>query len=178
MNGRIPLAIALTLLATLICMVALLSTAASISEAIGSANDESDFINPVPFKGVAVAPLPRPDAGRIERGARVYTAQCAKCHGATLQGAPQWPLRQPDGSYPAAPLDASGPAWRNRDTTIIDVITNGNGPAGASGMPAFRTTLSPAEVVDVMDYIKSRWSRDQRRKQWWQTQRDAETSPE
>lgn len=45
---------------------------------------------------------------RIALGKTVYDASCASCHGAKLEGQPDWRNRRPDGRLPAPPHDASG----------------------------------------------------------------------
>ena len=48
------------------------------------------------------------DAPDIERGRRIYAETCAACHGATLEGQPNWQEGNPDGTYPAPPHDQTG----------------------------------------------------------------------
>ena len=51
----------------------------------------------------------RPDDAAVTAlGQKVYAAQCAACHGARLEGQPNWRVRGPDGRLPAPPHDASG----------------------------------------------------------------------
>ena len=48
------------------------------------------------------------DAVQVARGKAVYAERCASCHGARLEGQPDWQSRKPDGRMPAPPHDASG----------------------------------------------------------------------
>lgn len=48
-----------------------------------------------------------PDFG-VSRGAMTYAEACASCHGADLEGQPEWHTRGPDGRLPAAPHDETG----------------------------------------------------------------------
>jgi P-type E1-E2 ATPase len=47
------------------------------------------------------------DAERVELGAKVYAQHCAACHGAKLEGQPEWRKRMPN-APPAPPHDESG----------------------------------------------------------------------
>jgi mono/diheme cytochrome c family protein len=53
-------------------------------------------------------------ARNLERGRVVHVEHCAACHGAHLEGQPDWQVRGPDGLLPAPPHDASGHTWMNR----------------------------------------------------------------
>jgi mono/diheme cytochrome c family protein len=53
------------------------------------------------------APDPKA-AALVARGEAVYAQYCAACHGAHLEGQPNWRERQPNGRLPAPPHDASG----------------------------------------------------------------------
>ena len=56
-----------------------------------------------------------PDADTIALGRQVYAANCASCHGAELEGQPDWGEPLPNGRYPAPPHDASGHTWHHPD---------------------------------------------------------------
>lgn len=99
----------------------------------------------------------------VARGKVIYTNHCAACHGAALQGQPNWRERLANGRLPAPPHDKTGHTWHHPDAVLIDIVTNGlvpgrTAPAGyASDMPAFGGTLSREEIVAVLTYIKSSW---------------------
>jgi len=129
---------------------------------------------PVVLNGTAVPPVPTLEASQIVRGATLYGQYCASCHGANLEGQPNWKVHRPDGSLPAPPHDISGHTWHHADDVLEDIITRGGqavyGSADSpSGMPAFGDRLSAAETIAVVEFIKSRWGRDQRAYQWWMT---------
>ena len=48
------------------------------------------------------------DAAKVARGQAVYTASCAACHGANLEGQPDWRSRKPDGRMPAPRMTIPG----------------------------------------------------------------------
>jgi mono/diheme cytochrome c family protein len=101
------------------------------------------------------------DAAQVALGQSVYAAQCARCHGARLEGQPNWRQRLPNGRLPAPPHDASGHTWHHPDAQLFGITKHGLAPyvdAGyESDMPAFAGVLSDAEIAAVLSYIKSAW---------------------
>jgi mono/diheme cytochrome c family protein len=93
-------------------------------------------------------------AQELARGAALYAAHCAACHGAELQGQPNWRQPFPDGTMPAPPLDATGHASHHADADLFATIKQG---VAKRGMPAFGGVLSDAEVAAVIAYIQSHW---------------------
>ena len=67
----------------------------------------------------------------IEIGKRIYEEQCAACHGANLEGEPNWKQRKPNGRMPAPPHDASGHTWHHPEQTLFAVTKFG--PAAMAG---------------------------------------------
>jgi S-disulfanyl-L-cysteine oxidoreductase SoxD len=95
-------------------------------------------------------------------GAQVYTAHCAACHGAQLQGQPDWRTPGPGGLLPAPPHDASGHTWHHPDQLLFDITKYGVARAAglknhASGMPAYEGVLKDEEIVAVLSWIKAQW---------------------
>ncbi|MDA1327237.1 MAG: c-type cytochrome, partial [Proteobacteria bacterium] len=45
------------------------------------------------------------DLGQVALGKAVYRTHCAACHGAKLEGQPNWRERKTDGKLPAPPHD-------------------------------------------------------------------------
>jgi mono/diheme cytochrome c family protein len=64
--------------------------------------------SPVVINNTAVPPVPTLNPDRVARGATLYAKNCARCHGADLEGAPDWKKPLPDGSLPPPPHDSSG----------------------------------------------------------------------
>lgn len=100
----------------------------------------------------------------LEQGRAIYEAECASCHGADLEGHPDWRWANEDGTFPAPPHDASGHTWHHGDIMLRDYIKRGGqavldemGVAFTSGMPAFGERLSDKDIEAVLDYIKSTW---------------------
>jgi mono/diheme cytochrome c family protein len=101
------------------------------------------------------------DSSLVGRGEVIYVAHCAACHGARLEGQPDWRRRRPDGRLPAPPHDETGHTWHHADELLVRLTRDGPqavaGKDYASDMPAFAGTLSDSEIVAVLSYIKSRW---------------------
>lgn len=103
------------------------------------------------------------DAQRVALGERVYAQHCAACHGARLEGQPNWRSRRPDGRLPAPPHDESGHTWHHPDRVLFAITRNGLVPPYAprdyqSDMPAYAGRLADDEIWAVLAYIKSRWT--------------------
>ena len=119
----------------------------------------------------AVPPLPTLNPENVVQGEILYGQYCARCHGANLEGAPNWKQRLPDGSLPPPPHDSSGHTWHHSDEVLIRITENGGDPADDSKMTAFKDQLSRTEVVAILEFIKSEWGREEREYQWWITAR-------
>lgn len=110
-----------------------------------------------------------PDPDVLAKGALVYATHCASCHGARLEGQPNWSDKRSDAKPAAPPHDDSGHTWAHSDKWLFHVVENGMDPTRAdpgreSGMPAFGEKLSDAEIRAVVSYIKSHWSDETHRK--------------
>jgi ubiquinol-cytochrome c reductase cytochrome b subunit len=87
-------------------------------------------------------------------GASVYSANCAGCHGATGTGVP--------GTFP--PL-ANNPVVTGDPAKVIDIVKNGLngvkitalGQTYQGTMPAWKGTLSNAQIAQVITYIRNAW---------------------
>ncbi len=104
-----------------------------------------------------------PDPAQLALGEKLYAAHCASCHGARLEGQPDWRKRQPNGRLPAPPHDDTGHTWHHPDEVLIGITRNGLVPPYAppgyeSDMPAFAGKLSDEDIRAVLAYIESHWS--------------------
>jgi mono/diheme cytochrome c family protein len=102
------------------------------------------------------------DAEVVALGARVYQAHCASCHGARLEGQPNWRERGPDGRLPAPPHDESGHTWHHPDEVLFRITKHGvasvvNMKDYASAMPVYDGVLTDEEIVAVLSWIKAQW---------------------
>ena len=103
------------------------------------------------------------DPARLALGRQLYAQHCANCHGAKLEGQPDWRQRLPNGRMPAPPHDESGHTWHHTDRVLFGITKHGLTPPHAppgyeSDMPAFAGTLSDDEIRAVLAYIKSHWT--------------------
>jgi len=108
------------------------------------------------------------DPKLIADGKVVYDEQCASCHGAKLEGQPNWRQRLPNGRLPAPPHDATGHTWHHSDKQLFDLTKLGPGALVSdyeSDMPGFGDKLSDADIWAVLSYIESTWPADIRAKQ-------------
>ncbi|MBF0250526.1 MAG: c-type cytochrome [Alphaproteobacteria bacterium] len=116
--------------------------------------------------------LDRADADNVEAvalGQTLYGQHCAECHGAALQGQPNWRTPQEDGTLPAPPHNDTGHTWHHPDSYLFGYTKLGGQamiPADyKSAMPAFQDKLKDADIWAVLSYIKSRWSDNSRMRQ-------------
>jgi mono/diheme cytochrome c family protein len=124
---------------------------------------------PVVINGIAAPPVPTLNASRIAEGQSLYAQHCASCHGANLEGQPNWKTPLADGSFPAPPHDSTGHTWHHKDELLTSIIQNGGSPKNKPLMPAFKEQLGREQVVSVLDFIKSKWGQEEREFQWWIT---------
>lgn len=121
--------------------------------------EESGVPEGLTFLGEPITPE------QIAQGERLYATNCASCHGAKLEGQPDWKRRLANGRMPAPPHDATGHTWHHADRQLFTITKRGVGavvPGYESDMPAFEATLSDAEIAAVLAFIKSTWPERQR----------------
>lgn len=105
------------------------------------------------------------DSETVALGAAVYETSCASCHGANLEGQPDWRVSDEDGRLPAPPHDETGHTWHHDGDTLFQLTKYGvgaliNDPDYASNMPVYDGVLSDDEIIAVLSYIKSTWPDD------------------
>lgn len=112
----------------------------------------------------------------IEAGRGLYADHCASCHGASLEGQPDWQSPLPSGRLPAPPHDASGHTWHHSDELLFRIVKEGTaavvGGGYESDMPGFAVVLSDAEIRAVLAFIRSTWPERERRYQSEVSRRD------
>ena len=110
------------------------------------------------------------NAQQVERGKLVYKKFCSLCHGANLEGQPNWRVRDKEGKLPAPPHDSSGHTWHHADELLFGMTKYGLVPPYApkdykNNMPAWEGTLSDEDIWAVIAYIKSKWPEELRQAQ-------------
>jgi mono/diheme cytochrome c family protein len=101
----------------------------------------------------------------LSAGQILYTNNCASCHGAKLEGQPNWQSPNSDGILPAPPHDATGHTWHHDNELLFEYTKlGGKGALAArgitdfnSGMPAFDGVVSDEDIWDILAFIKSTW---------------------
>lgn len=135
------------------------AAAAAAVLAQGGLEEGTASAAPVEVLGEAV------DATTIRLGQEIYAETCATCHGANLEGQPDWKRRLENGRMPAPPHDVTGHTWHHADQDLFTITRDGLGtivPGYESDMPAFGDTLSDEEIRAVLAYIKSTWPERER----------------
>ena len=101
------------------------------------------------------------DPARILPGQQLYASNCAACHGANLQGQPDWKHRLATGRMPAPPHDVTGHTWHHSDRDLLNLTKLGVAAVVGNGyesdMPAFAGKVSDDDIKAVLEYIKSTW---------------------
>ena len=98
-------------------------------------------------------------------GRILYVGNCASCHGANLEGQPNWRSANKDGVLPAPPHDSTGHTWHHDNALLFEYTKLGGKRALAarsitdfnSGMPAFEGVIPDQAIWQILAYIKSTW---------------------
>ena len=101
----------------------------------------------------------------IVEGGTLYTKNCASCHGAKLEGQPNWQSPDANGVLPAPPHDETGHTWHHDNALLFEYTKFGGKAALAtrgipdfkSGMPAFEDVITDEGIWDILAYIRSTW---------------------
>ena len=109
---------------------------------------------------IAGLAIVQPVVAQEQDGRSLYQTNCASCHGAQLEGQPDWMSRLPNGRLPAPPHDETGHTWHHSDTQLFRIVKEGLAaiaPGYETDMPAFANRMTDGEIRAVIDYIKSTW---------------------
>tara|TARA_R110002124_G_scaffold252463_5_gene417848 strand:- start:5829 stop:6239 length:411 start_codon:yes stop_codon:yes gene_type:complete len=109
---------------------------------------------------IASLAIVQPAVAQEQDGRSLYETNCASCHGAQLEGQPDWMSRLPNGRLPAPPHDETGHTWHHSDAQLFRIVKEGLGaiaPGYETDMPAFADRMSDEEIRAVIDYIKTTW---------------------
>lgn len=95
-------------------------------------------------------------------GQTIYAQDYASCHGANLEGRPNWRSPGPDGRLPAPPHDETGHTWHHDGDTLFRLTKYGTGalvgdPDHQSSMPIDEGVLTDDEIMAVLSSIKTTW---------------------
>lgn len=107
-------------------------------------------------------------AGRV-----IYDRYCASCHGFRGEGQANWQVPNAQGELPAPPHDGHGHTWKHADAVLYRMVSEGwRDPFNRTRrltMPAFEGQLSPEQIRQVITYLKTFWTPEQRQFQWEET---------
>ena len=123
-------------------------------------------LDPIFIQGTPAPPVPTLNPDTVAEGEQLYLTHCAACHGAELEGQPNWKQVKEDGSFPAPPQDSTGHTWHHPDDLLLEIIANGGDPAFGGTMPGFGDQIIEDEAVSILDFIKSSWGEEEREIQW------------
>lgn len=127
------------------------------------------FLNVILIPALTAAAAARADHELDDRdiaaGEMLYAEHCAACHGADLEGQPDWQVPGPDGVLPAPPHDQTGHTWHHPNALLFDYTRlGGQGVVEKmglgdfqSGMPAFGEVLTDDQIWEVLAFIASTW---------------------
>ena len=150
--SRLPIIWATTLVVIIIVALSLYSQISIQKKQAAAAQ------NPVPAAAPASAVTNKTTSvsnagGGANAGQKVFSANCATCHGAAGAGV--------TGAFP--PL-AGNPVVTGDKTKVIQIVANGlHGQISVKGstyngqMPAWKGNLSNADIANVITYIRSSW---------------------
>ena len=91
------------------------------------------------------APSPSPSVDELANARANYTKNCEGCHGPEGQGG----LVKIDNKQIKVPSLKAEHAIKHTDAEMTDFITNGH-----EQMPAFKDKLTPAEVTELVRYVR------------------------
>jgi mono/diheme cytochrome c family protein len=103
------------------------------------------------------------DASLVSLGQKIYLENCASCHGVKLEGQKNWQKRDDEGYLLAPPHDETGHTWHHNDEYLFLMTKYGIekiiGKKYPNNMPAYEDILSDKEIIAVLSFIKSSWSK-------------------
>ena len=90
----------------------------------------------------------------VALGEIIYQQYCASCHGAELEGQPNWKIRDENGYLPAPPHDETGHTWHHPDEQLFEITKIGTeayvGRGYRSTMIGFGDQLDDTEILSLI----------------------------
>lgn len=114
------------------------------------------YLQSLPVRSRPAVPGPRPSAGVLRQGEKLYEQHCASCHGSRGEGE--------EGAFPA--LAGNRAVVLAEPTNLVRVVLQGGYlPATAGnprpyGMPPFMQKLGDVEIAAVLSYIRNAWGNE------------------
>lgn len=94
---------------------------------------------------------------QVDAGNIIFANHCAVCHGQNAEATSDWKTPNADGQYPPPPLNGSAHAWHHPLSVLQQIILDGGGAYGGQ-MPAFKNTLSQAEINAAIASFQQYWA--------------------
>jgi mono/diheme cytochrome c family protein len=132
------------------CGAALIVLLVGCKQSIDAPSAAPTAVKPGPSAVNAASPE------QMRRGALLYAANCAGCHGARAEGAPNWQKPGADGKHPAPPLNGLGHDWHHSLAALKSTIKGGTLRIGGS-MPAWGDKLSDEDIGAIIVWFQSHW---------------------
>ena len=110
-------------------------------------------------------PTVEPSNLALARGQENYNHFCAHCHGYAGEGHNPNSRQQTieNGYSPIPAHDGSGHTWQHTDRLLFDAIKHGiDNPLNLFIMAEYGSRLSDDEIYEVIEYIKTFWTEEQR----------------
>lgn len=104
------------------------------------------------------AKIERPDVdtATLAMGQQLFLQHCAQCHGEKAGGAPNWQQPDPEGKYPAPPLNGTGHAWHHPMQALRHTIRQGTIRMGGN-MPAWGSELTNEQIDAIIFWFQFQW---------------------
>ncbi|MFQ5759373.1 MAG: c-type cytochrome [Acidiferrobacterales bacterium] len=96
------------------------------------------------------------DFAKVMRGRKLFTQNCASCHGSQAEGTPQWSTPGTDGRYPPPPLNGTAHTWHHPTPVLKRTIREGTIAIGGK-MPPWGGKLSDKDMEAIIAWFQSLW---------------------
>lgn len=117
---------------------------------------ERNPVPPAPPLPDNAPPRPKADLNKVLKGGKLFSQNCASCHGPLGQGQPGWYKPDAQGKYGPPPLNGTGHTWHHSTKILVEIIRSGTGALGGN-MPAWKDKLSDEEIHTILEWIKAQW---------------------
>ena len=90
---------------------------------------------------------------QVAQGKKIFSENCASCHGGAAQGGNNWRVANKAGVYPPPPLNGTGHTWHHPLKMLKESISNGTD----RGMPAWKARLTEPQIEATLAWMASHW---------------------
>jgi len=93
---------------------------------------------------------------QVDRGDKVFQANCAVCHKANASGTKDWKKVDANDEYPPPPLDGTAHTWHHPLALLQRTVRKGGVSLGGT-MPGFENKLNAEEIDDTLAWVQAHW---------------------